>query len=76
MTVKLFNLIARDLGPGFLENGIRLEWYALRTFLQENAESLGPIVRELVMDGRALGMDAVSVLPEESGEAVFFAGEG
>jgi hypothetical protein len=51
ITVKLFNMVARELGPGILEQGIRLSAAALRDFI----ERLGDVFRELCRGGEAGG---------------------
>ena len=45
--LKLFNLVAKELGPELLAKGIRIEGSAFYHFLQRNAEDLkaaGPLV--------------------------------
>ena len=38
--LKLFNLVARELGPGLIEKGIRIEGHAVQNFALRNAEDL------------------------------------
>jgi len=38
--LKLFNMVAKELGPTFLENGIMIEGHAFQNFVSRNSEDL------------------------------------
>jgi hypothetical protein len=58
VTLKLFNLIARELGPGFLARGILIDSEALRDFLERQG-------RWLWAEGDAAAVDDRGVAPAD-----------
>ncbi len=65
--VKLFNLVARELGPGFLARGIRVEGGDLREFLERMGSGLRSICRAAQWEGRPVAWDAAAgLLPADA----------
>ena len=60
ITVKLFNMVARDLGPALLERGIRLPAGALGKFLERQDEGFWKHFRGGAADGRALDRPGIA----------------
>ena len=58
VTLKLFNLIARELGPGFLAGGIRIDGGGLRDFLERQG-------RWLWTEGDTAALDDREVAPAD-----------
>ena len=52
VTLKLFNRVAADLGPGFLARGVRVERAHFDRFLTQNRETLAAIVHRMELDGK------------------------
>lgn len=48
--LKLFNLIAREIGPTFLEKGVYLEGKTFRDFLQRNSEELKAVSLHIALN--------------------------
>jgi hypothetical protein len=63
ITLKLFNLIARELGPQFLARGIRIDSEALRDFLERQG-------RWLWREGDAAAVDGRRLAPAELARAL------
>ena len=40
ITIKLFNLVAKELGPGFLQQGVWMKGKPLQDFISENVDQL------------------------------------
>jgi hypothetical protein len=57
ITLKLFNLLIRALGPVFLKRGILVEGKVLRDFLAGQPSSFWTRCRAARLDGRKLEMD-------------------
>jgi len=68
VTLKLFNLIARELGPQFLARGIRIDGEALRDFLERQG-------RWLWREGDAAAVDGRRLAPAELARALPAPGE-
>ena len=62
VTLKLFNLIARELGPGFLAGGIRIDAGDLRDFLERQGRWLWTEGDTAALDGREVAPADVSRL--------------
>lgn len=54
ITVKLFNLILKELGPFFLEAGIWLKGDTIPAFFQERSGSLGDMIQSVSWNGREI----------------------
>ncbi len=59
VTIRLFNVIARELGPSFLDRGVMVEYKALREFLKLAAPAFGSTENGLTMDGKEISMPAL-----------------
>ena len=68
VTLKLFNLIAREIGPQFLARGIRIDSEALRDFLERQG-------RWLWREGDAAAVDGRRLAPAELARALPAPGE-
>lgn len=67
VTVKLFNLVAQELGPGFLTRGIWVRGGDLNDFLERMGPGLASICRAAEWNGRpAACASAGAQLPEEA----------
>ena len=60
MTIKLFNLIASDLGPGLLGQGIFVSPDSLRRFWGWKQEKLSAVSRKACIDGSDVEFDDIS----------------
>jgi hypothetical protein len=60
VTLKLFNLLLRELGPIFLKRGIWLEKGVLQAFLSGLPPRFWAGCKEARINGRSVGVDAVS----------------
>ncbi len=58
VTIKLFNLLVRELGPRFLERGIWVESGVLVDLLTSQRDTLERDCRRVRRDGKAVGMKA------------------
>ena len=54
VTMKLFNIVALELGPGFLKQGIRVKGEYLENFFKKVPNSFWPGCRAAEVDGRTL----------------------
>lgn len=65
--VKLFNLVARELGPEFLAHGVWVSGADLKGFLDRLGQRLGSICRAAQWQGRTVACSAAAgVLPEDA----------
>lgn len=62
-TVKLFNIVAEELGPRFLANGVWLESAAFEDFFRSRATSVQSRCLELEVDNRKV--DTAALVEEE-----------
>lgn len=60
ITLKLLNMVARELGPTFLEKGVYLTGDQLAVFLAEADSGLQDDCREIVLDGNIIGWQQMS----------------
>lgn len=64
VTLKLFNLVARDLGPGLLERGILVSGSQLRDFIVRQGRWIWTACTAATADGKPLdAAEVVRVLP-------------
>ncbi|MBA7542839.1 hypothetical protein ES705_35163 [subsurface metagenome] len=72
--LKLFNMVMRDLGPGFLERGIYTESGGLKDFLLKQQDDFRHGCREIILDGTPV---CFKDLPDKQfliqGDSVFLA---
>jgi len=54
VTIKLFNLVAKELGPGFLQRGVRLKGKPLQDFISENFDFLKQGFRSVELDDQSI----------------------
>jgi hypothetical protein len=52
VNLKLFNLVARELGPGFLQQGVRLKGKQLQDFFSKNFDFLKKGFTSVELDGQ------------------------
>jgi len=60
ISLKLFNLVAKELGPGFLERGVWLKREQLENFISENADQLNSAFISATLDGQDIESTALS----------------
>jgi hypothetical protein len=60
VTIRLFNVIAKELGPSFLKRGVMVEKTALYGFLKIAAPLLGSSGNRLLMNGEEISIPAIS----------------
>jgi hypothetical protein len=60
VTVKYFNLIARELGQAFLEKGVRIKGANLNGFFKKHFEDLQPKITSIQLDGKNIDPNAFS----------------
>ena len=58
--LKLFNLIAKELGQGFLERGVWLKGKQIQEFLVENLEYLNQECQSVTFDGQEIELSKLS----------------
>ena len=59
VTVKLFNLILKELGPFFLKAGVWLKGEVIQTFFMERVSSLAVDIRSVRLNGRELSPEVL-----------------
>jgi hypothetical protein len=59
VTIKLFNLVARELGPGFLEQGVLIRGADLQDFFRRQDRGFGKIARAADIDGRPVDFENI-----------------
>jgi hypothetical protein len=63
--IKLFNLVARELGPGFLEQGVLIHGADLQDFFRRQDRGFGKIGRAADIAGRPVDFGKVpEIIPE------------
>ena len=55
--LKLFNLVAKELGPLFLEKGVIIDGKAFQKFVSEKLEDLKPICSSIHLNGAKISFD-------------------
>lgn len=56
ITLKLFNMVARELGPEFLKNGVIIDGNRFQNFLLDNLEDLIPACSSIHLDDRQISI--------------------
>ena len=56
VNLKLFNMVLRELGPIFLENGVWIAKDSFNQFLSRNLNDLQPACSEVKMDDQKIGI--------------------
>jgi len=65
VSIKLFNLVARELGPGFLQQGVLIHGADLQDFFRRQDREFGKIGKAADIDGRPVDFDKVpEIIPE------------
>ena len=59
ITVKLFNLLAPELAPGFLRRGVLLPAAGAEAFLRRRPPAFWDDCREILLDGKRIGPDTL-----------------
>ena len=54
IVLKLFNMVAKELGPAFLENGIVVAGNAFQNFVQHNSEDLKAGSNAITLNGKQI----------------------
>ena len=62
VTLKLFNLILKELGPYFLKRGVYLDSTILHSFFSEQAGDLFPEIQTVSWNGQDINPDGISSL--------------
>ncbi|MEN8243960.1 MAG: hypothetical protein ABFS43_03555 [Thermodesulfobacteriota bacterium] len=57
VTVKLFNMVLKELGPGFLERGIWIDGERVQDFIKSQPQGFRQYVQALPLDGTPLSTD-------------------
>ena len=60
VTIKLFNLVAKELGPGFFQRGVWLKGKQLKDFISENFDYLKKECKALKLDEQAIDIGQLS----------------
>jgi hypothetical protein len=55
--LKMFNIIAEEMGPELLRNGVTVAAKALESYLKSKRELLEKTIMEAKLDGKPLGLD-------------------
>jgi hypothetical protein len=58
VTIRLFNVVAKELGPRFMERGVRVDKRALEVFFKLAAPALALSEATLTMDGKEISIPA------------------
>lgn len=72
ITLKLFNLLLREVGPIFLKRGIRIEGAALRDCLKYHQATIQTVIEKITMDGRDLTVEQMGDLKWIDPDATVF----
>jgi hypothetical protein len=59
VTVKLFNLILKELGPFFLEAGVWLKGKTIQAFFTDRSSSLAGTIQSVFLNGREVAPNAI-----------------
>ena len=59
VTVKLFNLILKELGPFFLEAGVWLKGETIQAFFTDRTSSLAGTIQSVFLNGREVAPNAI-----------------
>jgi len=65
VSIKLFNLVARELGPGFLAQGVLIGGADLQDYFRRQDRGFGKIGRAADIDGRPVDFEKIpDIIPE------------
>jgi hypothetical protein len=65
VSIKLFNLVARELGPGFLEQGVLIRGADFQDFFRRQDRGFAKIGRAADIDGRPIDFEKIpEIIPE------------
>jgi hypothetical protein len=65
VSIKLFNLVARELGPGFLAQGVLIGGADLQDYFRRQDRGFGKIGRAADIDGRPVDFEMIpDIIPE------------
>ncbi len=70
VTIKLFNLLVRELGPGFLERAVRVEAEVLADLLGAHGEALERHCEKAVCNGEAISMKDLAETVSSQGKGL------
>ena len=65
VTVKLFNVVAKDLGENLFKNGIRIQGANFNWFVNKQIESLQAHIRSIRLDGEPIDANRLASIPRE-----------
>ena len=57
VTLKLWNLVVKELGPTFLERGVRIDGAEMRSFFERHLETLKTGCKAVELDGKQASID-------------------
>jgi hypothetical protein len=60
VTLKLFNLVVKELGPGFLQRGLWLKGKQLQDFISENLDYLKQECKSIKLDEQIIDINRLS----------------
>jgi hypothetical protein len=69
ITLKLFNMIAREIGPAIMQRGVRLSASRLASLIVKNADDLALAVTGLLLDDRPVSLAELQAECERLGDA-------
>jgi hypothetical protein len=70
VTVKLFNMVARELGPGLLEAGIEVDGGDIQSIVDRSTGNPGDLIRKARMGGHEIMLDK-ALFSTLSGNRIF-----
>lgn len=70
VTLKLWNLVVKELGPTFLERGVWIEGAEMRSFFERHLETLKTGCKAVELDGKRATIDQFMDFPHHA-EMVF-----
>jgi hypothetical protein len=65
VTVKLFNVVAKDLGANLFKNGIRIQGANFGWFIDKHIEALRAHIRSVRLDGKPIDAHKLASIPWE-----------
>jgi len=69
ITLKLFNMIAREIGPAIMQRGVRLPAVRIAKLIDKNADDLAPAVTDILLDDRPVSLSELQAACERLGDA-------
>ena len=70
VTLKLFNLVLKELGPHFLKQGVWLDSKVMAAFFQKQAGSLDVDISRVVWNGEEIGPDGILAITWPEGRVL------